>query len=98
MFGLTVKDVFNAEPYIWLTYRSLHGPTLRLFSGQLGLPKPEGRMRIEIKAGEEQEPGAWIQIYNNTGEVVVQAGVDDYGMGYVGAFNRQGKGPTLTPR
>jgi hypothetical protein len=42
--------------------------------------------------------GGAIAVYNKTGDAVVQAVADEYGMGYVGAFDRQGEGRTLTPR
>ena len=54
-------------------------------------------------AGEEQavldvgENGGDFRISNKTGEDVVQILVDEYGNGYVGAFNRKGMGRTLQP-
>ena len=36
-------------------------------------------------------------VINKTGEDVVQLGVDEYGNGKVGAYNRKGKGRTLKP-
>ena len=41
--------------------------------------------------------GFLIVGFNKTGEDVVQLSVDDYGNGYVGAYNRKGKGRTLKP-
>ena len=38
-----------------------------------------------------------LGILNKTGEEVVQIHVDEYGNGYVGAFNRKGMGKTLQP-
>jgi len=43
------------------------------------------------------ELGVDIRILNKTGEEVVQILADEYGNGYVGAFNRKGKGRTLQP-
>jgi hypothetical protein len=55
----------------------------------------QGGIRVQI-AGRES--GGTILISNKTGEEVVQLYADEYGMGYVGAFDRQGKGRTLQPR
>ena len=58
---------------------------------------------IHNAAGERQavltadEDGGDIRILNKTGEEVVQIHVDEYGNGYVGAFNRKGMGKTLQP-
>lgn len=41
--------------------------------------------------------GFLLDGFNKTGEGVVQLGVDDYGNGYVGAYNRKGVGRTLKP-
>jgi hypothetical protein len=48
--------------------------------------------------GKGSDGGGAVEIYNKTGETVVQIYADEYGMGYLGAFDRQGKGRTLTPR
>ena len=41
--------------------------------------------------------GGRLNIVNKTDETVVQLKADEYGKGYVGAFNRKGKGKTLQP-
>ena len=41
--------------------------------------------------------GGRLNIVNKTDETVVQLKADEYGNGYVGAFNRKGKGRTLQP-
>ncbi len=41
--------------------------------------------------------GTQIQVSNKTGETVCTLGADEYGNGQVGAWNRNGKGRTLTP-
>ena len=41
--------------------------------------------------------GGRLNIVNKTDETVVQLKADEYGNGYVGAFNRYGKGRTLQP-
>ena len=41
--------------------------------------------------------GGRLNIVNKTDETVVQLKADEYGNGYVGAFDRKGKGRTLQP-
>mgnify|MGYP001091928869 FL=1 len=41
--------------------------------------------------------GGRLNIVNKTDETVVQLKADEYGNGYVGAFNRKGRGRTLQP-
>ena len=41
--------------------------------------------------------GGTIEVHNRTGEKIVTMYSDEYGNGVVGAWNRQGKGRTLTP-
>lgn len=48
--------------------------------------------------GKATEGGAGLVIKNKNGEEVVHAFADEAGLGYVGAFNRQGKGRVLHPR
>jgi len=47
---------------------------------------------------DKEGNGALLEMYNKTGEAVIQAGTDEYGNGYVGAYNRKGKGRTLSPQ
>jgi len=63
--------------------------------GLLTVKNKAGKKFIAAAAGPD---GGLISIYNKTGESVVAIKADEYGMGYVGAFDRQGKGRTLTPR
>ena len=42
-------------------------------------------------------PGGDLRIINKTGEAVVTLGVDEYGNGVVGAYNRKGRGRTVQP-
>ncbi|HKI97207.1 MAG TPA: hypothetical protein VKB51_01915 [bacterium] len=97
MFGLTVKDVFSGEPYIWLSYATPDGPDLALFANSKGIPKGNDRMRVQIMARGEDDPGGLINIASKTG-VAIQLLVDHYGVGKVGVFGPDGKGRTLTPR
>ena len=43
-------------------------------------------MRLGAHSGDT---GGLVQVYNKTGEDVVQLGVDEYGNGKVGAYNRK---------
>ena len=97
IFGLEVKDVFNDKPMIWLRSDRGEGPTLSLFTDGRGGPKGE-RMRVEIMARGQDDPGAWMNMTNKQGDVVVQILVDEHLMGRMGVWDRDGKGRTLTPR
>jgi hypothetical protein len=63
--------------------------------GSLGIDDSRGINGLHLGAAED---GGYLRISNRTGETVVSANADEYGMGYVGAFDREGKGRTLTPR
>ena len=41
--------------------------------------------------------GAAMQLYNKTGETIIQLLADDDGHGYIGVWDREGKGRTLQP-
>ena len=41
--------------------------------------------------------GGVVNVYNKTGESIVQIYADDYGNGFVGAYNRKGMGRSLQP-
>ena len=47
--------------------------------------------------GATTENGGIVQVFNKTGEEIVQLYTDEYGNGVVGAYNRKGKGRTLKP-
>ena len=55
---------------------------------------PNGKKMVELNANAENT-GGMVSVFNKTGEDVVQLGVDEYGNGVVGAYNRKGKGRTL---
>jgi hypothetical protein len=55
----------------------------------------EGTPKVKLVSGEY---GGAIGVTNKTGEQVVTLGADVYGNGTVGAWNREGKGRTLTPQ
>jgi len=44
------------------------------------------------------ENGAELYLYNKTEQGVVVMKADDYGNGYVGAFDRKGQGRVLNPK
>jgi hypothetical protein len=44
-----------------------------------------------------EEAGGVLHVLNKIGERVAGISTDDDGNGYVGAFNRKGKGRTLRP-
>jgi hypothetical protein len=64
--------------------------------GILTVHDKEGKDRVKLLGG--MTGGGGITIWNKTDEQVVQALADEYGMGFVGAFDRQGKGHVLQPR
>lgn len=62
--------------------------------GLLGIYNAAGNTQVGLGVLEN---GGFLSIYNKTGEEVVQLFADEYGNGYVGAFDRKGKGRTLQP-
>lgn len=58
---------------------------------------PLPSVTISGRGGKAQPDGGAILIYNKTGQDVVTLGVDEYGNGEVGAWDRNGKGRTLKP-
>ena len=66
-------------------------------NGQLEVNSSTGEQRIYLGSSKEGN-GFFIQGYNKTGERVVQLKADDYGNGYVGSFDRYGKGKGLMHR
>jgi len=57
----------------------------------------DGKNRLILSGAGDDNHGAYVLLYNKTGEGVVQLDADEYGNGVVGAFNRKGKGRTLKP-
>ena len=55
---------------------------------------PNGKELVELSA---RDTGGAVQVFNKTGEDVVQLRPDEYGNGLVGAYNRKGEGRTLKP-
>ncbi len=58
----------------------------------------QGDMRILMSGeGVSEDNGGVLNLYNKTGENVVELRVDEYGNGIVGAYNRKGLGRALKP-
>ena len=62
----------------------------------------DGTVTTHTKDGElvrlgANDAGGFIIVTNKTGEAIVTLMADEYGNGEVGAWNRKGKGRTLTP-
>ena len=62
--------------------------------GGLVFLKAQGKHVISLGASDA---GGALHIANFLGDTVVDVHADEYGMGYVGVFNRLGKGRTLEP-
>jgi hypothetical protein len=69
--------------------------------GGLAILNANGEVAVVARADSS---GGNLSVFNSTNDprafprAVVQAFADRYGMGYLGVFDRQGKGRTLTPR
>lgn len=63
--------------------------------GSLAVSNQEGEPWITAGGSAN---GGELQISNKTGERVITLGVDEDGFGEVGAWDREGKGRTLSPR
>ncbi len=74
---------------------ALIGATDSGSGGALGILNAVGIPLVELKG---VDAGGQVLLHNKTGENVVQALVDEYGMGFVGAFNREGTGQVIKPR
>ena len=69
-------------------------------------PEGDGQLRVKNQSGQplinagvsKSGNGALVELYNKTGESIVQLYADDYGNGVVGAYNRGGEGRTLESR
>ncbi len=66
--------------------------------GYMYFNKGKNPLRKMISINGANENGGSIKVLNKTGEEVVTLGVDEYGNGQVGAWNRKGVGRTLEPR
>ena len=72
--------------------------TSSLRRGAVTTYQPNGKNLVSLATtfyGGDFNTGGMINVYNKTGEDVVQMYADEYGNGVVGAYNRKGKGRTL---
>ncbi len=67
-------------------------------SGYFQVRNKDGKGGVHALGLTESGGGGTVIVRNRTGEQVVQIHADEYGMGAVGVFDREGKGRTLTPR
>jgi len=65
--------------------------------GYLELSNNEGLEQIMLTI-LDNENGGVIKLFNKTGDEIVQLLVDEYGNGFIGVWDRKGKGRTLTPQ
>jgi len=65
-------------------------------NGTVTTYQPNGKDLVRLSATADNN-GGFIQVFNKTGEGIVDMGADEYGNGLVGAWNRKGKGRTLQP-
>ena len=56
------------------------------------------RLGKQLVAVEVTEHGGELTFFNTGGDDLVRVYADDYGHGYIGVWDRNGKGRTLTPR
>jgi hypothetical protein len=63
----------------------------------LNIYDSEANQRVCLTSSDDNNDGGLMEIRNKTNEHVVKLGVDEYGNGVVGAYNRKGLGRTLTP-
>jgi hypothetical protein len=66
--------------------------------GLLNVYNKDGGKGVRVQGTTPGGGGGSLLVSSKTGETVVQILADEYGMGSIGAFDRQGKGRTLTPR
>lgn len=64
----------------------------------------DGLISVFSRTGQEEarlvaaEKGGWLNIWNQSGDDVVQIYADEYGQGYIGVWDSRGQGRSLTPR
>jgi len=66
--------------------------------GHIGVYSNQNTKTLEISGNSHNDTGGVLYLRNKTDEAVVTLQVDAYGNGEVGAWNRKGKGRTLTPQ
>jgi hypothetical protein len=63
--------------------------------GMLVVNSADGKKGVRLDGHSRENTGGLLNLYNKTGESVVQLSADEYGNGVVYAGNRKGKGRTL---
>ncbi|MCP4612405.1 MAG: hypothetical protein GY845_27220 [Planctomycetes bacterium] len=63
----------------------------------LSLIDSNENVRLSLLSSDDDDNGGYMTIRNKTNEDVVELGVDEYGNGVVGAYDRKGMGRQLTP-
>ena len=58
-------------------------------SGSVTMHALSGKELVKLTTTDN---GGFVEVFNKTGETIVQLGADDYGNGEVGVWNRKGKG------
>ena len=66
--------------------------------GLLRVYNKDGGVGVTVQGINSIGSGGGVLVFNRTGEPVIQAHADEYGVGVVGAYDRHNKGRTLTPR
>ncbi len=64
--------------------------------GSASTYRTNGKMLVRLTSTADSN-GGFVQVFNKTGENIVQMHADEYGNGVVWAGNRKGKGRTLQP-
>jgi hypothetical protein len=90
----------NTDGYGLLTVANKEGKDM-IYAG--ANTDGDGLLKVKNKEGKDliyagvTESGGFLNIENITGEDVVELRTDDYGHGYIGVWDRKGKGRTLQP-
>lgn len=90
IYGSGSVSTYSAEGNVLVTLTSTEGG-----NGSISTHSADGKDLIFLTGSDG---GGSLHVFNKTGERVVDIFADEYGMGYVGAFDRQGKGRTLQPK
>ncbi len=64
--------------------------------GMVVTQSAQGKEMVRL-GGSADGNGGMINVFNKTGEDIVQMYADEYGNGVVGVYNRKGMGRTLQP-
>ena len=109
-FGGVISIFNGTENLVASLSASANGGDMAIYNNtgknaaSISVEKNGGYLSAKNNAGETAsafysgENGGWMSILNKSGDEVVQAYADDGTEGYVGVWNREGKGRTLRPR